>query len=67
MDLRLDQCGIERERLLLELGGAVETNDRADDDIADLELLADSAGGAGGDTNFGFTSRMIWAASASRG
>ena len=42
-----------RKRLLLELSRAIEAHDRADDHVADLELLADAAGGAGGDHQLG--------------
>lgn len=38
-----------RERFLLELAGAVEAYNWAHDNIADLELCADSAGGSCGD------------------
>jgi hypothetical protein len=37
------------KRLLLEFGSAIEADNQADDHVAHLELLADAAGGAGGD------------------
>src|SRR5690242_18165689 len=39
----------QRERLFLEFGEAIEAHNRADDDVADFERLADAARGAGGD------------------
>src|SRR5215471_11513496 len=37
------------KRFLLELASAIEADNRTDDHVAHLELLADTAGGAGGD------------------